>query len=135
MIHPGTAVQEAVYLALKSSGPLVSMLGGEHVFDDVPPKQKPPYVVIGASVHRDWSTGTEDGMEHEIKLHVWSSENGRKQVLAIAGEIIAALQTTQSALNGHVLVNLTHEFTRVSKDTKSELFSAELNFRALTEPA
>lgn len=134
MTHPGIALQAALYSRLTTSHEVTSMLGGMHIFDDVPTEQKPPYIVFAQSVYNDWSTGTEDGMEHSISLHVWSDENGRKEVLTLSQKIIAAMNDLPKQLDDNLLVNFSHEFTEVSKDEDAGLFLAKLNFRAVTEP-
>lgn len=134
MTHPALALQAALYSRLSSSTELTNLLGGEHIFDDVPQSQKPPYVVFAESIHNDWSTGTENGMEHSVSLNVWSDQNGRKQVVTIAQAIQEAFGDLTAQLDDHVLVNFTHEFTEVSRDQDAELFLAKLNFRAVTEP-
>ena len=47
-----------------------------------------PY--IGGNIERDWSTGTDEGREHTLTLHVWSRTPGRKQVHEIASLPCAA---------------------------------------------
>lgn len=134
MTHPALALQAALYSRLSSSTEIASLLGGEFIFDDVPQSQKPPYIVFAEGLHNDWSTGTEDGMEHSIALNVWSNQNGRKQAITIAGAITEAFADLPMQLDDHALVNFTHEFTEVSKDQETEFFLAKLNFRAVTEP-
>ncbi len=134
MTHPALALQGAMFSSLLASSELIGMLGGQHIFDDVPKAQKFPYVVFGEAIHNDWSTSTEKGMEHAITLNVWSDQNGRKEALTLAQFIHDALHSLPKQLEGHALVNFTHEFTEVDKDQDSELFLAKVNFRAVTEP-
>lgn len=134
MTYPALALQAALYSRLSASSEINALLGGQHIFDDVPKSQKPPYVVFAESIHNDWSTGTEPGMEHSLSLNVWSDQNGRKEALTIAEAIVEALSNLPTILEGHVLVNFTHEFTEVSKDADADLYLAKLNFRAVTEP-
>lgn len=134
MTHPALALQTEVYTKLIAHMPLTTLLGGELVFDDLPPKKKPPYIVFGDSTHNDWSTGSENGMEHFIALNIWSRQNGRKQVLQISDEISSALVSVNPEIDGHYLVNLTHEITEVKRDKDTGYFTASVTFRAVTEP-
>ena len=54
----------------------------------MPQKSEFPYLTLGQSSQRDWSTGTEPGTEHLLTLHVWSRARGRRE----ARDIIAALE-------------------------------------------
>ena len=133
-IHSGLALQGAVYQALVNSNELTMKLGGAHIFDDVPNRQSPPYVVFGKSIHRDWSTDIEEGIEHEIALQVWSERNGRKEVLELSHEIVMLLNATDFSLTDHILVNFRHEFTELERERKTGFFKSEITFRAVTEP-
>ena len=82
------ALQRGVYQALASSLDLTTLLGGVRVYDDAPQSAPYPFITLGQSVVRDWSTGTEDGAEHDLTLHVWSRSGGKKQV----HEIIEAIK-------------------------------------------
>jgi len=134
MTHSALSLQAAIYSRLTTSTDLTNILDGDFIFDDVPKLQKPPYVVFAESIHNDWSTGSEDGMEHAVTLNVWSDQNGRKEVLMIAETIVKALHDLPKLIDDHALINFTHEFTEVVKDQDTELFLAKINFRAVTEP-
>ena len=61
-------------------------------YDDVPRGGELPYLTIGQSSVRDWSTGSEDGEEHTLTLHIWSRASGRRQVQEIMGVVGTALK-------------------------------------------
>ena len=82
-------LQTAIVAALRQSSALTGLLGGAHVYDDVPDSRRPPYVVIGPLETVDWSTSTEEGEEHFIEITAWSQANGRKQAVAVTAEQIA----------------------------------------------
>ncbi len=58
------ALQRSVYQALAGSSDLTTLLGGARIYDDAPQGAAFPFITLGQSVIRDWSTGTEDGAEH-----------------------------------------------------------------------
>lgn len=71
----GWSLQRGIYQALASSSKLELILGGTRIYDD--PPQTASYPFISQSLLRDWSTGTEDGGEHLLTLHVWSRAGGK----------------------------------------------------------
>src|SRR5690606_2536851 len=81
------ALQKALYEALKSDTDLIETLGGERVYDQVPPRTAFPYITLGETLSRDWSTASEAGGEHFLNIQIWAREAGRKRVLDIAGLI------------------------------------------------
>ena len=117
-----------------ASSTVVAALGGPRVWDDVPRGASFPYVTIGATSERDWSTASEGGGEHILTLHVWSKSPGRRETEIIAAELRAALHDRPLALDGFRLVNLRHELTDTRRDPDNELYHGVVRMRAVTEP-
>ena len=88
-----------------------------------------------ASFVEDERTATEPGEEHIVTLDIWSDASGHRQAQAIAAAVRAALHDAALTLAGHRLVLLFHRDTRLSRDGKSRFHRAEMQFRAVTEPA
>lgn len=135
MASAGWALQKAVHAALTADAVLVGLLGGPQVFDDVPQQTAFPYVTLGQSTERDWSTATEDGAEHVLTLHVWSKRAGRKETREIMEAVRGALHDRALAVGGHRLVNLRHEFSEARRDADGETYHGIVRYRAVTEPA
>ena len=129
------ALQRGVYQALAGSLNLTTLLGGVRVYGDVPQAAPYPFITLGQSVIRDWSTGAEDGAEHSLTLHVWSRSGGKKQVLEIIEAIRAVLHDQPLALADHHLANLRHEFSEARLDPDGDTFHGIVRYRAVTEPA
>ena len=129
------ALQRGVYQALAGSLELTTLLGGVRVYDDAPQAAAYPFITLGQSVIRDWSTGTEDGAEHSLTLHVWSRSGGKKQALEIIEAIKAVLHDQPLALPDHHLVNLRHELSEARLDPDGDTFHGIVRYRAVTEPA
>jgi hypothetical protein len=127
------ALQKAVHSTLVGNAALVAALGAARIYDDVPRKPTFPYVTYGASTVRDWSTGTEDGHEHVLTLHVWSRGAGRKQAHELVGTIEAALDQQPLTLDSHRLVNLRHELSDIRREPDGETWRGIIRFRAATE--
>src|SRR5262245_37804789 len=109
------ALQQSIFARLSADAPLVALLGAARVFDDVPQGSDFPYLTFGQSTARDWSTGSEDGSEHILTLHVWSKERGKRQAQEIMGAVRTALHDQALTLPGHRLINLRHEFSEARR--------------------
>jgi hypothetical protein len=135
MASASWALQQAIFAALTADAALIALLGGERVWDDVPTRADFPYVTFAQTSERDWSTGSEDGAEHVLTLHVWSRAGGRKETHEIMGAVRTALNDAALSLSGYRLINLRHEFSEARRDADGETFHGIVRFRAVTEPA
>lgn len=133
MASASWALQQAVHQALTADAALSALLGGPHVYDHVPRGQAYPYVTFGVTTERDWSTGSDDGGEHILTLHVWSGTAGRRQTDDIAEAMRGVLHDQPIALAGHRLVNLREELFEARRDVSDELYHGVVRFRAVTE--
>jgi hypothetical protein len=127
----GWSLQRGIYQALANS----SELGGTRIYDDAPQGASYPFITLGQSLVRDWSTGTEDGAEHLLTLHAWSRAGGKKQVHDIIEAIKSTLHDQPLTLVDHDLVNLRHEFSEARPDPDSDTYHGIVRYRAVTEPA
>ena len=128
------SLQTAMRAALVADSTLTRLLGGAHVFDEVPRGAKPPHVTFEQAETRDWSTATEAGQEHFIQLQVTTAERGRGQAQAVCDRIATLLDNAALTLAGHTLVNLRLVFWSVARSRSDTTFGATLRFRAATEP-
>lgn len=135
MNAPAVELQRAIFTALKQEGALTALLGGEKIFDQVPPKATFPYITFGRTSLYDWSTGTESGTEQLFTLHIWSRSKGKKEALDIMEACKTCLHDSGLALDGHHLVNLRLEFAECRYDENLLVHHGLLRFRAVTEPA
>jgi hypothetical protein len=92
-------------------------------------------VTFGQSTLRDADTTSAAGDEHVFTLHVWSRAQGRREAHAIIDTLRAGLHDEHLVLEGHVLVNLRHEFSEVRRTADGETIHGIARFRAVTEPA
>jgi hypothetical protein len=134
MTSAAWALQQAVFAALTGDSFLVSLLGGARVYDDVPARGTFPYVTFATGSERDWSDGTEAGIEHGLTLHVWSRAAGRQESWRILWRLREVLHDAGLAVSGHRLVNLRHEASEVRRAADGETFQGIIRFRAVTEP-
>ncbi len=137
MTHAAFALQKAVFAELSADAELAALVGAR-IYDAAPRAAEFPYVAFGETAERDWGTGSGEGSEHRVTLHAWSRQRGKREALAIAERIVAALHDQALSLDGHLLVNLRREFGEVRRDDDGgaePTWRALLRFRAVTEPA
>lgn len=135
MASASWALQQGIYQALANDPELTGLLGGAHIFDDAPQNASFPYLTFGQTIERDWSTGSEDGAEHTVTLHVWSRAGGRKETQTIIDRVRAALNGSPISVDDHHLVNLRHEYSEARHDENAETYHGIVRYRAVTEPA
>lgn len=127
-------LQKSIHARLSTDAGVLASLGGARIYDDVPRGAAFPYVTFGQSTLRDWSTGSEDGHEHILTLHVWSRAKGERETHLIMAAMREALHEAPLAVTGHRLVNLRHEFSDAMRDADGETYHGILRYRAVTEP-
>ena len=128
------ALQRNIYQALTNSSELTSLLGGDRIYSRAPPAAQFPFITLGQTVNLDWSTGTDEGAEHSLTLHVWSRADGAREVHEILEMIRTVLHDQLLVLEDHCLVNLRHEFMEARLDPDGETMHGIVRYRAVTEP-
>lgn len=134
MIQPGLAVQQAMKAALAARPSLTTLLGGAHVYDELPRGATPPNVIFTAIETRDWSVADQKAHESFITLEIMSKSRSRAQVQNLIQEIESALDSTPLVVSGHTLINLRCVFISAARQKSFEYFTAVMRFRAATEP-
>jgi hypothetical protein len=130
-VSAALALQVAMRDALLAHAPLLELLGGGHVFDELPRGAQEPYVAFAGIETRDWSVQGQKAHEHFVSLEVKTKSRSRRLAQDIVGEIETALDNAGLALPDHVLVNLRLIFWTVAKS--NDVFGAAVKFRAATE--
>ena len=134
MAHPSSELQKTIFETLTGDRSLTSLLGGPKVFDRRPERIAFPYLTLGRTAVVDWSTGTEDGSEHILTLHVWAKGGGKQETYEIMDKVSVRLNGANLPLEGHHLVNLQLQFAEARQETDSATYHGILRFRAVTEP-
>lgn len=128
------ALQRSIYQTLSNSAALTSQLGGARIYNKAPQAQALPYITLGQTVNLDWSTGTDDGSEHDLTLHIWTNADSDDPVHEIMDGVRRLLHDQPLSLDGHYLVNLRHAFSEARIDPDGEAMHGIVRFRAVTEP-
>jgi Protein of unknown function (DUF3168) len=133
-MNAGLSVQQAMRTVLLAHAPLIALLGGAHIFDEVPRGEHAPCLIFAEIETRDWSVTDQKAHEHFITIDVATNERSRALAQKIAQEIETALDMAVLPLTGHRLINLRAVFANVSRRKSTDSFGASLRFRAATEP-
>lgn len=134
MAHPSAELQATVVTALTTDPAVTALLGGPKVFDRVPERASFPYLTLGRTAVVDWSTGTEDGAEHILTLHVWARGGSKQETYEIMDRVTEKLHEAALPLTSHRLVNLQLQFAEARQEPDSPTYHGLLRFRAVTEP-
>ena len=133
-MNPALALVQAMRLALLADSALMALLGGGHVFDEVPRGEQVLGLSFASVETRDWSVMDQKAHEHFVSIDVGTNERGRAQVLAICARVEAVLDNAALVLTDHRLINLRVIFYSVARMKNEKTFGATLRFRAATEP-
>ena len=130
----GFELVEAMRAALLAHGPLTSLLGGAHIYDEVPRGQPASFIEFAGLETRDWSTADHAAHEHFVTLAVRTNNRSRRLAQTLTAEIERALDGAALVVDGHRLVNLRLIFWTVARGLGAPGFGASLRLRAATEP-
>ena len=128
------ALRAAIHDALIADTALTAVLGGAHVYDEVPRNVAFPYVTLGDSRIVDASADGGGVQEHQLTLHAWSRQGGHKEAHVITGALLQALDDAPLAPSGHRLVNLRFAIADIRREADGRTYHALVRFRAVTEP-
>lgn len=134
MAHASAELKATIVATLQGDATLTRLLGGPKIFDRVPERASFPYLTLGRTAVVDWSTGTEDGAEHVLTLHVWARGGSKQATYEIMDEVSRKLHDTALPLEAHRLVNLRLQFAEARQEPDSATYHGILRFRAVTEP-
>ena len=135
MSKAGWPLQKAIFAALSADSTLALLIGDPpRIYDDPPGTAQLPYVQIGDGSESDWGTGTDDGAEHQLSIHVWSRAGGRMEARAVLSVIYDALHEAALSLDSNRLVNLRFALSQVWREGDGETYHGMARYRAVTEP-
>lgn len=125
-------LQKAVYQTLSADAAIKAAVGDPaRIFDDPPPDALFPYLTLGEARASDWK-GVEGGLEHDLRLYVFSRYAGRREVKRILSAVYDALHEAALTLAGHDLVNIRFVFADAFRRTDGETYQGVARFRAVT---
>lgn len=127
----GLSLQIAHVAILRADATLQSLIG-TRVYDYVPEKTPYPYLVYHIANSDEWDTGTDNGEEHSIYIHVFDDAEGSKRTRQILQRVYELFHgVTTPVLTNHRLVNLRRVMRTVERE--GQLYHGIGLFRAITE--
>jgi hypothetical protein len=124
-------LQKSIYQTLSGDAALSAMITG--VYDRVPQNTAFPYITIGETTGRDWSSRTTTGMNLVVTLHVFSRAGGRQEALQIMERIHALLHEGDLEMTDQVLIMMRFEMSDVLLEQDGFTYQGVIRFQALTE--
>ena len=97
-------VQQALFTALSGDSLLNDIITG--VYDHIPPTAQYPCVVIGDGKERDIANDSGLASRLELALHCYSTQTGRKQVLAILHRLHGLLHHGSVSLSAGAIIHM-----------------------------
>jgi hypothetical protein len=126
------ALRSAIRTAALADATLAGAVNASF-FDGAPKDAVLPFVAFGDVVLRDWSTGSDAGLEHQFTLDIWSSQPGNGETLKIADQILDFLGRTALQLQGAQLIDLRFVSFEARRESNGRFAKGRLRFRAITE--
>jgi hypothetical protein len=126
------ALRSAIRTAALADATLAGAVNSSF-FDGAPKDALFPFVAFGDVVLRDWSTGSDAGLEHQFTLDIWSSQPGNGETLKIADQILDFLGRTVLQLQGAQLIDLRFVSFEARRESNGRYAKGRLRFRAITE--
>ena len=134
MTSPLLALRGAILARAQDDAALAALMGGTVRFYDEPPRAaEPVYAVFGDAAARDWSTGSDQGHDHEAAIVVWAGEGCARSGLDAAARLATLLHEAALTFDGHRLVSLRVTAVETARDDKTGLARATVRLAALTE--
>ncbi|MCT4654838.1 MAG: DUF3168 domain-containing protein [Cohaesibacter sp.] len=127
------SLEQVVFSALAADGDVLALLGGPNIYEEPRRNAAFPNITLAVTSSRDWSTGTEQGEEHQLTINVWTGAEGRLLNQKILNAIRSCLDLADLDLPQHTLINFRCETLHIVPDRKNRLFQGVLRYRAVTE--
>ncbi len=131
----GWALQKAVHGAISADAGLAALLGDPPRIYDVAPRRP----VFPFATYGQWRAtayaGIAGGLEHDIRIRVFSRYEGRRETRAIMAALHDALQDAELAPDGRTLVSLRFVFSDVFLRGDGATWSGVMRFRAVDAPS
>lgn len=127
-------LQTALYAHLRNNDAFKPYLGDPvRIYDNPPADAVFPYLVIGETRTRLYE-GIEGGMEHDLRLHVFSRYAGRREIKTILDEVYTGLHDADIPLKDYCIVSMRFVFADIFRRPDRNIYQGVARFRAVTHP-
>ncbi|MEO1015283.1 MAG: DUF3168 domain-containing protein [Pseudomonadota bacterium] len=134
-IDQGWALQKAVHAAIGENDGVKALLGDPpRIYDIAPRRPVFPFATYG-----EWRAsaygGLPGGLEHDIRIRVFSRYEGRRESREIMAALQDALEGAPLAPEGRALVSMRFVFSDVFLRADGATWGGVIRFRAVDAPA
>lgn len=131
------ALQQGLYQLLTTDAACVSVFGGR-VYDAAPPfgpdaEAEGVYLTLGEEEARDWSTGSDTGAEHLVRLDVHAPRQSYGEAKAAAAAVSDAVLSGTMTLPRGRQINARFVDAKTGRDEAGRLRRIEMRFRIVLE--
>lgn len=133
----GWPLQEALYAALSADAECAAFFGTR--IHDAPPRFGPDaeaeglYLVIGDERVRDWSTASDEGAVHQVRLDVYAPRRSFAEAKQAAAAVSAVVLNGALALTRGRVVNARFVDARTGRAENDSLRRIAMRFRITLE--
>ena len=130
-------LQEAIF-ELISGDPACSQFFGGRVYDFAQPfgadaEAGGPYLILGDEEARDWSTGTDDGAVHTVRLDVWAPRSSFNEAKRAAGAVSDIMLSGAILPTRGQVINARFIDAKTRRTENDALRGIQMRFRIVVE--
>ena len=130
-------LQEALFSLIKDD-PACIQFFGSRIYDFAQPfgqdaEADGPYLIIGDEEARDWSTGTDDGAVHTVRLDVWASQRSFDEAKRAAGAVSDAILSGDIVPSRGQVINARFIDAKTRRTENDSLRGVQMRFRIVIE--
>ena len=126
------ALRSAIRSAVLNDPVITAAVNGSF-YDGAPRDAIFPFVTFGDVSLRDWSTGSDRGLEHQFTLEIWSLQPGNGETLNIGDRLLTFLLSATLKLQGFQLIDLRFVSFEARREANGRFAKGRMRFRAITE--
>ena len=126
------ALRSAIRSAALNDPVITAAVNGSF-YDGAPRDAIFPFVTFGDVSLRDWSTGSDRGLEHQFTLEIWSLQPGNGETLNIGDRLLTFLLSATLKLQGFQLIDLRFVSFEARRESNGRFAKGRMRFRAITE--
>ncbi len=118
MADSGWATLSAIWTTLQANGALTALCPAASIYSNIPQQPTFPFMLIEIIPSEDWSTKTNTGMKHTVKIQSFSRKPSQKEAFDIRQAIYNALNRNEAGITitGNNLTLIQHRMSECLKE-------------------
>lgn len=130
-------LQEALFSVISADAACTGFFGNR-VYDFAQPfgdeaEAEGPYLIIGDEEARDWSTASDDGAVHTVRLDVWAPRFSFNEAKRAAGAVSDAVLTGDISPSRGRVINARFIDAKTRRTENDALRGIQMRFRIVVE--